>query len=78
MSENEFYKPLPERWPLEEVTITEVLEMAQALRTLDDYESFKLRHPDVYFGQISVRNLCSLYLEDMHNRAGLPLDYEHY
>jgi hypothetical protein len=78
MSTIENPQPPAERWPLEHVEIGEVLELAKVVRTMDDYQSFTRRHPEVHFGQISVRQLCSLYLEDMHARAGLPLDYEHY
>lgn len=78
MEKNENAQPSIERWPLDHVEITEVLEMAKVVRTLDDYQSFTRRHPNVHFGHISVRQLCSLYLEDMHSQAGLPLEYEHY
>lgn len=78
MTKNENFEPPAERWPLENVEISEVLELAKVVRTMDDYESFTRRHPEVHFGHISVRSLCSLYLEDMHAQAGLPLDYEHY
>ena len=78
MESNKNVVPPVERWPLVRDDIGEVLEMAKVVRTMDDYESFTRRHPDVHFGHISVRQLCSLYLEDMHSQAGLPLDYEHY
>lgn len=78
MVDNKNVPPSVERWPLEHVEIGEVLEMAKAVRTMDDYQNFTRRHPEVHFGHISVRQLCSLYLEDMHAQAGLPVDYEHY
>lgn len=65
-------------WPLHACDINEVLEMAQVVRTLEEFPAFKSRHPDVRFSQISSRMLCGLYLEDMHAQAGIPVSFEHY
>jgi hypothetical protein len=78
MPNNESPPAAIDPWPLRDIDLNEVAEMARIVRTLDDFEQFKGRHPGVRVSHLSARMLCGLYLQDMHAQAGMPVLPEHY